>query len=936
MWNHRKRPVSALAAFAGLFLILVPVAPAAAARHIVTSSGDDGTGSLRQAIASAAEGDTIVFSRDVGAVSLAADPDRDGIGLLIDKHLTIDGGRGVAIARSGDAMFSVLGIAEGKAVRLSHLTIRGGKHEYYGGGIQNEGDLTLNHCVIAENETSYLGGGINNDRGTLTMSYCTIHNNLASDGPLGAGGGGINNTGTMTLDGCTVSGNETAGHGGGIRNGTRSEADITNCTISGNSASGHGGALLNSANRHATLVNCTIADNTAEAGGGGVYQVERADQILNLSNTILSNTELNYADDYDPRYGLPYVVTRTHTISSDGTVEPYTGSGNRDNTDPILGVLRGNGGVTLTRALLPGSPAINGGTADNAPHTDQRGVPRYGPVDIGAYEFSRQMVYILGDMDGNGIVGVSDIIHGLKTSSGIARDDGRRPPGSDVDRDGRIGLADVIHTMQMVSGVRISDEGDAAGLSLDRIYRDAVSVDDFHEDAYYYQTNLTPGISAHQRVTLLSPDLSNPGLRLYLDDGNYVDLDADGKGGIGGRLCVSADLVAGSVYQIQVRSDNTGPLQLFWETGQCSSHRGVAACGDRSAFYAAGPLDPDSYDSITPLGNLNPPGHTFPTVHTYMMLADITEAVPVYTPGDVTVTSVVSYEHTASGLTEYSITFYSCAEVYGYYHHIAILTDDMLNRIGPFRNCQDLPDLVSCTADVFIEYGAGTLIGYAGGPEGTGVAALDFGARDRRIDPIFYVSQGKFVSTDSNEMFVVCPYEYYEAGAVKEVLLSKLQEARSAEPICGTVALDAANTAQGRWYLVGSSWDSSSGAKFEADHLALVPSNFDPTVGVVSVGNADVGPGAYFFDMTESGLIRRDFLDVTGDGLTYCYDELRDRTDRIDTEGPGTGNSDPLPGYFYLQMQSNSTLTIEKVDSGLCPGDPNTLSFTGAAVAFER
>jgi hypothetical protein len=57
--------------------------------------------------------------------------------------------------------------------------------------------------------------------------------------------------------------------------------------------------------------------------------------------------------------------------------------------DPKLGSLADNGGPTLTMALLPGSPAIDAGSAVGAPATDQRGVARpQGPgVDIGAFEF---------------------------------------------------------------------------------------------------------------------------------------------------------------------------------------------------------------------------------------------------------------------------------------------------------------------------------------------------------------------------------------------------------------------------------------------------------------------------------------------------------------------------------------------------------------------
>jgi len=57
-------------------------------------------------------------------------------------------------------------------------------------------------------------------------------------------------------------------------------------------------------------------------------------------------------------------------------------------TDPLLGTLQDNGGLTFTHALLPSSQAINGGDNTGCPSTDQRGVPRPqgAACDIGSYE----------------------------------------------------------------------------------------------------------------------------------------------------------------------------------------------------------------------------------------------------------------------------------------------------------------------------------------------------------------------------------------------------------------------------------------------------------------------------------------------------------------------------------------------------------------------
>jgi len=54
--------------------------------------------------------------------------------------------------------------------------------------------------------------------------------------------------------------------------------------------------------------------------------------------------------------------------------------------NPGLAPLGLYGGTSLTMPLLPGSPAINAGTSTGALATDQRGLARFGPTDIGAFE----------------------------------------------------------------------------------------------------------------------------------------------------------------------------------------------------------------------------------------------------------------------------------------------------------------------------------------------------------------------------------------------------------------------------------------------------------------------------------------------------------------------------------------------------------------------
>jgi hypothetical protein len=104
--------------------------------------------------------------------------------------------------------------------------------------------------------------------------------------------------------------------------------------------------------------------------------------------------------DSPPQVGDAFTVDATTALT--GTVV--------NPLDPKLGPLTDNGGPTPTMALQTGSPAINAGNTALAVYpfdpmqgplagtpltTDQRGVARVGPVDIGAFESSVQAQTIL-------------------------------------------------------------------------------------------------------------------------------------------------------------------------------------------------------------------------------------------------------------------------------------------------------------------------------------------------------------------------------------------------------------------------------------------------------------------------------------------------------------------------------------------------------------
>ncbi len=368
---------------------------------VVTNGNDSGAGSLRDVLANACAGSTITFQAGVTTVTLTSAE------LTIGTSVTIDGGPGVTVTRQGGSPnFRIFNVLSGNTVSMNNLTVTNGSAPVQAGGIQNSGTLTLTNCTISGN-TAPQGGGVQNDD-TLTMTGCVVSNNSASGGGGGGiaifgasttvtdceisgntatgGGGGILYGGTLlTLNNCTISGNTTTGlTGGGIFNGGSS--NLTNCTISGNAATGTssgGGGMSNSGS--STLTNCTMSGNTASLNGGGILIFNNATGPTTLRNTIVAqNTASNSANIF----GTVNAASFNNLIGVGGTGGLANGvNGNLVGVaTPLLAALGSNGGPTQTIGLLPGSPAINAGTATSAPTTDQRGISRVGNVDIGAFE----------------------------------------------------------------------------------------------------------------------------------------------------------------------------------------------------------------------------------------------------------------------------------------------------------------------------------------------------------------------------------------------------------------------------------------------------------------------------------------------------------------------------------------------------------------------
>ena len=387
---------------------------ALATNRVVTSQGDSGAGTLREAIAASDNGDTITFAV-TGVISLTSGE------LLITKSITIIGpGANLLEVTRTSGVFRIfhVGISgqPGAIVTISGIAITNG------------------HSVLDNVEvTSGVGGGIVNFNATLTVSNCIINDNTATASTLQGSGGGIGNflSGNLTVDGCTFSGNNAnfggaiynvkslvlknstlsannADIGGGLNTGI-GPAVVSNCTFFNNTASNEGGGAAN-INGTLTASNCTFDHNSSNFTGGAIYNEGAGDtHVANATvsnSTVSANTAPTGGGIYNTgtnggnafvqlkntifqtggnganleNIGLGTSITsQGYNLSSDAGGGFLTASGDQINTDPKLGPLQNNGGPTATMALLAGSPALDQGKSF-AVTTDQRGLAR--PVDL--------------------------------------------------------------------------------------------------------------------------------------------------------------------------------------------------------------------------------------------------------------------------------------------------------------------------------------------------------------------------------------------------------------------------------------------------------------------------------------------------------------------------------------------------------------------------
>jgi hypothetical protein len=260
-----------------------------------------------------------------------------------------------------------------------------------GAGVYNAGSMAIDFTQLFQNRGAALGGAIFNS-GALTITNSGVVNNHA-DGASPPStaideGGGIYNTGTLHLARSTVGGNSTFpyGNGGGIYG----SGTIDNSTIAYNMASDFGGSSAPACCGFGggiygpdTIRNSTVSGNAADPGkGGNLYNggtlvatiVALAPRGSNCSGSPVVDGGFNLDDDGTCALGaqslsnVPSGLQGQNLANNGGPGFPLSG---------FLG----------TQSLASDSAAIDFVSDPTlCPATDERGVVRRPPCDIGAFD----------------------------------------------------------------------------------------------------------------------------------------------------------------------------------------------------------------------------------------------------------------------------------------------------------------------------------------------------------------------------------------------------------------------------------------------------------------------------------------------------------------------------------------------------------------------
>jgi len=292
-------------------------------------------------------------------------------------------------------------------------------------------------------------------------------------------------------------------------------------------------------------------------------------------------------------------------------------------------------------------------------------------------------------------------------------------------------------------------------------------------------------------------------------------------------------------------------------------------------------MDVNKISFVAPIGVLAPNcGTPLPKQHTGFVLNEL--GVPLLALGDLTITQIrkvtFSSSPTRPGYVDYAIFFSVRTEVTGHFGHVTELNPNLQPAASAYRcsTYSSVDETVeSCSADTNIKVAAGIQIATSGTASHS--AAIDMGMSDSKISDA-YVNPTRYGKL--GVVGTLCPWDFY-SNPLKVQLYAKigLNSALliTKNPKCGTVAVDRAGTAVGRWTPQSNPGNGADPA--DGNFLVLTPDIYNPETRVAfSTRIQQLAPITRYepvsyprFPLQAAGRVNLAPASISADGNIYCY-----------------------------------------------------------------
>ncbi|WP_412069295.1 right-handed parallel beta-helix repeat-containing protein [Rubrivirga sp. IMCC43871] len=291
---------------------------------------------------------------------------------IVGTTFTDNEASGASADNGGGALFN-----NGGRMVLTQVTVTGNSATGAagsGGGVFNAGgELVVSRSTISDNEAQRAGGGIEDAEGEVAIVQSTFLNNGVAIGANPGNGGAVHSgAGELTIVGGRFEGNS-AVEGGAIWTSgelvisdnlndlpsnltpvtlpTITDPVITNNEATGDDSDQGGGGVYATAAALVTITNSVISANTASGtagSGGGVFS---AGDLTIRTAEVTGNVANRAGGGIEDAGGTVDLEDVELTDNSIGTAAPGNGGG----------LHSGGGNVSITRGVVTGNTAVEGG-----------------------------------------------------------------------------------------------------------------------------------------------------------------------------------------------------------------------------------------------------------------------------------------------------------------------------------------------------------------------------------------------------------------------------------------------------------------------------------------------------------------------------------------------------------------------------------------------